>query len=78
MRTRYSFLFMKNVTDFLFGKGVAHDMLSQRLLAGLVISGDAISCINTEPAVAPVHEFLDEIIGYLSTDYVRINADYRT
>jgi hypothetical protein len=37
--------------------------LSQRLLSSLVISGDAVSCINTEPAVAPVHELADEIRG---------------
>jgi len=40
--------------------------LSQCLLAGLFIPIDAISCINTEPAVAPVHELADEIIGYLT------------
>jgi hypothetical protein len=40
--------------------------LSQCLLTGLVIPIDAVSCINTEPTVAPVHELLDEIIGYLA------------
>jgi hypothetical protein len=40
--------------------------LSQCFLASLVIPGDAVSCINTESAVAPVHELADEIIGYLA------------
>ena len=50
------------VSDLLFGKGVAHDILSQCLLTGLVISGDAVPCINAEPAVVLVapHE-RDEI-----------------
>ncbi len=52
------------VSDLLFGKGVAHDILSQRFLADLVISGDAVSCVNAEPAVVPVHELLDEIVSY--------------
>jgi hypothetical protein len=52
------------VSDLLFGKGIAHDMVSQCLLAGLVIPGDAVSCVNAEPAVVPVHELLDEIINY--------------
>jgi hypothetical protein len=54
------------VSDLLFGKGVAHDILSQCLLTVLVIPGDAVSCINTEPAVALVHELLDEIVSYLA------------
>jgi hypothetical protein len=39
------------VSDLLFGKGVAHDILRQCLLAGLIIPGDALPCINAEPAV---------------------------
>ena len=38
--------------------------MSQRLLVGFVIPGDAVSCIHAEPAVVPVHELLDEIISY--------------
>jgi hypothetical protein len=52
------------VSDLLFGKGIAHDMVSQCLLAGLVISGDTVPYVNTEPAVAPVHELLDEIVSF--------------
>ena len=48
------------------GKGVAHDILCQHLLTGLVISGDAVPRINAEPAVVPVQELLDEIISYLA------------
>lgn len=29
-------------------------------IIGLVISADAVPCVNAEPAVAPVHELLDE------------------
>jgi hypothetical protein len=65
----YGYKFLgRNVFKALFvlAEGIAHDMLSQRLLSGLVIPGNAVSCINTEPSVMSVHEILDEIIGYLA------------
>ena len=54
------------LTDLLFGKGVTHDIVSQRLLNGLVIPVDAVPCIHAEPAVVPVHELLNKTIGYLA------------
>ena len=55
-----------DIGNLFLGKGVAHDILSQRFLASLVIPGDAVPCVHAEPAVVPVHELLDEIISYLA------------
>jgi hypothetical protein len=48
----------------IFSSAKALDILSQCLLASLVIPIDAVPCINAEPAVVPVHELMDEIISY--------------
>jgi hypothetical protein len=45
------------------GRDVLRKKMSE---TGLVIPGDAVSCINTEPAVVPVHELADEIIDYFA------------
>ncbi|MBA7708629.1 hypothetical protein ES703_117532 [subsurface metagenome] len=37
-----------DIGNLLLGKGVAHDILSQRFLTDLVIPGDAVPCINAE------------------------------
>jgi len=49
-----------DIGDLLFGEGVSQDVFGQRLLTIAVISGDLVSSMHTESAVAPVHQFFDE------------------
>jgi hypothetical protein len=53
-------------TSLLFREGVPQDIFHQRFLTIAVISGDAVSGMDAEAAVAPVHELFDELVVYLA------------
>ncbi len=57
------------VGDLLFRERVPHDIFGQRLLSVAVISGNLVAGMHTEAAVAPVHQFFDELVVYLALTF---------
>ena len=55
-----------DISDLLFGKSVSQDIFRQGLPPVPVVSGYLISCMHTETAVMPGHEFFDKPVVYFA------------